>query len=209
MNNSREIELNIEELLLQNGMLDEHFRLQDIRDRKLYLNDDICMHSVEEIVKHIIRFNTEDRGIPYEERKPIRLYISSAGGEVYSGFQLIDAIINSKTPIYTINMGYWLSMGFLIGLAGHKRFATQNAKFLWHDGMTGSFNSSAKVRDEIEFQEKNDARIRQFVLDRTNITKKLYDKKFRVEWYMFADDAKKFGVTDFIVGEDCDIDAIL
>jgi hypothetical protein len=30
-----------------------------------------------------------------------------------------------------------------------------------------------------------------------------------VEWYMFADEAKELGVTNFIIGEDCDIDEVI
>lgn len=116
---------------------------------------------------------------------------------------------DSKTPVYTINLGYQFSMGFLLGLCGHKRFATKNAKFLWHDGTSGALNSSAKVRDEIEFQSRNEDRVRQYVLEHTKIDPELYDSKLRVEWYMFADEAKELGVVDYIVGVDCDIDEII
>lgn len=204
-----DFELNLEEMLEGNGLVDEHFRLKDLQSRKLYLNGEISMMNVEDTIKHIIRYNTEDKGKAYEGRTPIILYISSNGGEVYAGFELIDVILNSMTPVYTVNMGYQFSMGFLIGLAGHKRFATQNAKYLWHDGISGVFNSSAKVRDEIEFQNRNEAKIRQYVLDRTRITPELYDAKTRIEWYMFSEEARDLGVTDFVIGEDCSLDAII
>lgn len=201
--------IDLEGMLTENGMVDEHFRLKDLQNRRLFLSGEISMFSVEEVVKHILRYNIDDTGIDVDKRKPIILYLSSNGGEVYAGFELIDVIASSKTPVYTVNMGYQFSMGFLIGLAGHKRFATTNAKYLWHDGISGTMNSSAKVRDEIEFQTRNEERIKQFVLDHTKISKELYDSKFRVEWYMFADEAKELGVVDEIVGIDCDIDAII
>lgn len=201
--------IDLEGMLNENGMVDEHFRLKDLQNRRLFLSGEISMYSVEEVVKHILRFNIDDIGVDVEKRKPIILYLSSNGGEVYAGFELIDVIKTSKTPVYTINLGYQFSMGFLIGLAGHKRFATQNAKYLWHDGISGTMNSSAKVRDEIEFQARNEERIKHFVLEHTKITQELYDSKFRVEWYMFADEAKDLGVVDEIVGIDCDIDSII
>lgn len=80
-------------------------------------------------------------------------------------------------------------MGFLLGLSGHKRYATRHSKFLWHDGTSGALNSSAKVRDEIEFQSRNEDRVRQYILEHTKIDPELYDSKLRVEWYMFADEA--------------------
>ena len=202
-------DIKIEEILIENGMVEELFRLKDLQARKLYLNSEIDMCSVEDIVKHILRYNVEDRGVPVEERKPIMLYVTSNGGEVYAGYELIDVIMNSQTPVYTINMGYQFSMGFLIGMAGHKRFATKHAKYLQHDGSSMAWNSSAKVRDEIEFQEENERRMREYILSRSNITPELYDSKFRVEWYMFADEAKRLGVVDYIIGEDCTLDEVI
>lgn len=204
-----DFDVDFEAILIENALLDECFRLKDLQSRKLYLNGGIDLCAIEDIVKHIIRYNVEDKDIPVEERKPIKLYITSHGGDQYSGFELIDIIENSKTPVYTINLGYQFSMGFLIGLSGHKRFATKHAKFLWHDGTSGTLNSTTKVRDEIEFQNRNEERIRQFVLEHTKIDPELYDSKLRVEWYMFADEAKELGVVDYIVGIDYDIDEII
>lgn len=208
-NNYYDYDIKIEEILIDNGMIEECFRLKDLQARKLFLNDEISFASVDDIVKHIFRYNAEDKEIPADGRDPIYLYVNSVGGDVYAGLYLIDAIKNSKTPVYTINMGIWFSMGFVIGLSGHKRFATKHSKFLWHDGMTGGMNSSSKFRDTVEFQNRQEDEIRNFVLDNTKITAELYDSKSRMEWYMFASEAKELGVIDFVVGEDCTIDEII
>lgn len=197
------------EMLLKNGMVEEVFYLKDLKQRKLFLSEDICQETVEDAVRHIMQFNREDAEIPPEERKPILLYLNSNGGDVDAGFMLIDIILASKTPVYTINLGYQYSMGFLIGLAGHKRYATINAKFLHHDGTNVVVNSGAKVKDQMKFQDKVEARIKEYVLSRTQITPAEYDKRLRQEWYLFAADAKKYGMVDFIVREDCSIDAIV
>lgn len=125
-----------------------------------------------------------------------------------AGFQLIDTILHSKTPVYTINTGYQYSMGFLIGLAGHKRFGTPNAKYLMHDGTYAVCNSSTKIRDHMKFQEREDERLKQYILEHSNITADEYDANLRVEWYMFADEAKQKGFVDYIIGQDCDIDMV-
>ena len=56
---------------------------------------------------------------------------------------------------------------------------------------------------------KLEERIKQYVLSRSTVTEEEYDSKYRVEWYMFADEAKENGFVDYIIGEDCDIDAIV
>lgn len=204
-----DIEIDFDTALLENGLLDELFYLKDLKQRKLFLNTDVNQCSVHEFVKHILQFNREDFGIDPAQRKPILLYINSNGGEVDAGFALIDAIQNSKTPIYTINLGFQYSMGFLIGIAGHKRFATKNAKFLMHDGSNFIYNSGAKAQDQMEFNKKVEDRVKRYILSRGSLSEEEYDSKLRVEWYMFADEAKEKGFVDLIVGEDCDIDAIV
>lgn len=203
-----DFEINIESLM-ENCIVDDVFYLKDLSQRKLFLNDDIDQLTVFEIVKHIMQFNTEDKNIPVEDRRPIILYLTSNGGEVGAGFELIDVIQNSKTPVYTINLGYWYSMGFLIGIAGHKRFATKNAKLLIHDGSNFVYGSGTKIKDQMEFQNKIEERIKEYILSQGSVTSKEYDENLRVEWYMFADEAKKKGFIDYIIGEDCDIDEII
>lgn len=199
----------VEVILPENTSVDEIFYVKDLKQRKLFLNTDIEQMAVCEIIKHIMQYNKDDKDIPVESRMPILLYVTSNGGEIDSGFELIDVIMSSKTPVYTINLGFQYSMGFLIGLAGHKRYATKNAKFLMHDGSNFIYNSGAKAQDQMEFQKRIEERIRRYVIDRSNITEKEYDSKLRVEWYMFAEEAKEKGFCDFIIGEDCDIDAIV
>lgn len=106
-----EIEVDINALIAE-GALDSYFYLEDLKNRKLTLNQDIDQYVIDEVVSHIMRYNKEDKDVPPEERKPIILYIVSNGGEVDSGFELIDVILNSKTPVYTVNLGYQYSMGF-------------------------------------------------------------------------------------------------
>lgn len=204
-----DIEIDLEEAMLENGMVDSLFYIRDLKQRKLFLNEDITRFSVADIVKHIMQFNSEDKERPVELRKPILLYIASNGGEVDAGFELIDVIRNSKTPVYTINLGYQYSMGFLIGLAGHKRFAMPTAKFLMHDGSNFIYNSGAKAQDQMKFQERVEQRVKQYVLSRSNVTSEEYDGNLRVEWYLFADEAKDKGFIDYIIGIDCELDDII
>ena len=198
-----------EEVVNDRATVEELLYVKDIQQRKFFLTTEIAQETVADIVRHIMQINKEDKGIPYEQRVPILIYVASNGGEVDAGLELIDIILTSKTPVYTINMGYQYSMGFLIGLAGHKRFAAKNAKFLMHDGSNFVYGNSSKVQDRVRFDARVEERIREYVLSRSRVTPEEYDSKFRVEWYMFADEAKEKGFTDYIIGVDCDIDEIV
>ena len=201
-----EIDLDI---FMQNNCLSDLFWLKDLKLRKFYLNYGVDQDGIHEIVRHILQINAEDAQINPEERRPILLYIASRGGSVDDGFELIDAIEASKTPVWTINLGYAYSMGFLIGISGHRRFAMKNAKFLMHDGTNIVWDSGTKAQDQMEFNRRVEQRIKEYVLSHSRVSEEEYDQKYRVEWYLFADEAKEKGFTDFIIGEDCGIDAII
>ena len=198
----------LDDMLMQNGMIDEYLYLQNIRNRRLFLSGEIKEKSVGDVVKNILKYNSEDKGKAAEERTPVLLYISSEGGDVDSGFMLIDVIENSKTPVYVINLGYCYSMAFIIYLAGHKRYASKNSKFMVHDGSSYVGGSTGKAKDTMDFIDAIEKRIKSYIVSRTKISAQKYTKNFRREWYMYADEAKSYGVCDFILGEDVDIDDI-
>lgn len=213
MKNTRgyfDIDAEYDELLVADrSSLEEIILVKDMQQRKIWLHDSIDIETISGAIHNIYQYNREDADIPVEERKPILLYVASNGGSVDAGFALIDAIQTSKTPVYTINTGYWYSMGFLIGLAGKKRFTMPNATFLMHDGSNFIWTSGSKAQDQADFNRRVEARVKQYILNHSALTSKEYDKKQRVEWYLFADEAKEKGFIDQIIGVDCDIDAIV
>ena len=193
-----------------NYTLLDSFEMEDIDERRLYINDHIDDGIITSIGYHILRYNRLDKNIDIKDRTPIILYINSDGGNLYSGNSLISIIKNSITPVYTVNLGRCFSMGFLIFLAGKKRYSLDNGVFLLHDGSNGGFDSNSKLIDKIEF-EKNvlDKKTKDYVLEHTGITSKTYDKNYRKEWYMDADKARELKIVDYIVGEDCTLNEII
>lgn len=203
-------DLDIRELMTSDGLtLYEMLYMGELKERKLYLCDEISQFSIMDIVKAIIRYNAEDKNIAPEKRRPVILYISTNGGEVDAGFELIDIIKASRTPVYTVNIGYLYSMGALVGLAGHKRYALPSAKYLIHDGTSFVYNSGSKAQDQMRFTMSVEKKIKEFILANTSISEEEYDSKVRLEWYMFADEALEKGLVDHIVGDGADIDDIL
>ena len=50
---------------------------------------------------------------------------------------------------------------------------------------------------------------KEYIMSRTNINDKLYDEKYRVEWYFLSQEGKSIGAVDYIIGRDCSINEIL
>lgn len=196
--------------------LDQYLRMQDARDRRLYLYGEIGAMDYDLfggdsvtgwLVEQIMTFNRVDKDTPPHKRRPIRLYINSPGGDLVEGTALISAIELSKTPVYTVNIGQWCSMAFLIGIAGAKRFSLPNATFLMHDGTSGAFGSTSKVQDQMEFEKRFEKEVvKTHVLKHSTMKSVDYDALARVELYMLPEDALERGFIDEIV---TDIDDIL
>lgn len=192
-----------------NYCYEDKFAEEDLENRRLYLNSDIDENVIDSIVYHIIRYNRIDKGIPQEQRKPIILYINSPGGSVADGYGVIDVILTSKTPIYTVNIANCLSMALLIFIAGHKRYAMPHSEFLLHDGASGGFDSSNKMQDRMKFEsEQIESMTKDFIVKNTKITNEQYEMNLRKEWYFLPKEGKELGVVDCIVGEDCSVEEI-
>ena len=116
---------------------------EDENDRRIYLEgsigteDDISNDNSMGIVKKILRYNRADIGIPPEKRKPIQLFIDSGGGELDGALILSNFILQSKTPVYTINMCCAYSAAGIILCCGHKRLALKGSTVLVHTYSAG------------------------------------------------------------------------
>lgn len=195
---------------IYNYCYEDRFQEEDLENRRLYLNGEIDGNVIDNIVYYIMRYNRIDKGISISERKPIILYINSPGGSVVDGYGVIDTILFSETPVYTVNVALCASMGFLIYLAGTKRYSMPHSEFLLHDGSTMGFDSMAKMKDRMEFETiQLEKMTKEYIMSRTNINEKLYDEKYRVEWYFLPNEGKSIGAVDYIIGEDSGINEIV
>lgn len=179
-------------------LLDYYMRRED---RCILWNDDIEDDFVE-IYQDILRWNKEDisNGIKPEESKPIRVYINSDGGSVSAVFAIIDLLLMSRTPVITIGLGKCYSSGGLLLMAGHKRLLLPNCTILIHDGQSGSYGAIGKMLDNLEFTKELEVKIKNYILSRTSIPEEEYDKNYRRDWWIFADDAvNKYHIADKIV----------
>ena len=193
-----------------NLCIEDTYDIEEIEGRRLYINFGIDEDVIDSVVWHILRYNRQDKGKPIKDRVPIKLYINSPGGSVVDGYGLIDAIITSKTPVWTINQAMCASMGFLIFIAGQRRYSMPHAEFFMHGGSSAGWDSTGKMKDRMDFElNEVEAMTRDYIIHHTNITEEMYKEKYRVEWYFLPKKAKEVGVVDDIVGEDCDIDEII
>lgn len=168
------------------------------KERIIYLDFDVSAETMA-IHRMIMRWNIEDRGKPVSERKPIRIFIMSYGGNVDNMWVLIDTISASQTPVYTVNCGVAASAAASIFISGHVRFMMPNAKVVIHEGSAQFAGDAVKVMDASESYKKELKRMKDFILDKTNINRAALFKKRNNDWELDSEFCFENGVCDKIV----------
>jgi ATP-dependent Clp protease protease subunit len=168
------------------------------KERIIYLDCDI-EYDVMAVQRMIIRWNIEDKGKSKEERRPIRMYVHSTGGMLFYMWPLIDTMEASVTPIITINLYMAGSAAALIYLAGHKRYMMKNAKLIIHEGQSEISGDAVKVLDATESYKKQLRKMKEFIVDHTNISKSLIMKKRNNDWELDAQYCLDNGVCEKII----------
>jgi ATP-dependent Clp protease protease subunit len=176
----------------------DFYRFQ--KNREIYINEVIDTPIVTYAL-NIIKWNKEDKDIPIEDRKPIKIFVNSDGGCLNSIMMLIDAIKLSKTPVYTIGLGKAYSSGGLLLMSGHagKRLLFPNTTVLIHDGSTGAMGNTGKVIDNLEFTKAYEERIKKYIICATKITEKQFKANYRKDWWIFAEEALALGIADKMI----------
>ena len=186
----------MENLQLPSPELLTYYR--NLEDRVIWIDYGVD-ETILEVSKIIMYFNKLDKDIPIEERKPIKLLLYSYGGDGQACFSLLDIIALSKTPVWTVNMGVSMSAGLLILLAGHKRFCLKNSTALAHSGSGGASGTFEQTEAQMKDYQRFVKVMRDYILERTKITQKTFNKYKNKEWYLYAEDQFSYGIVDSIV----------
>lgn len=181
---------------------------RDESERNFYVDDFINIYDdngnligvdLLELNKMIIRCNKEDKGIPVEQREPIRVWIDSGGGDTTALWSTIQAIRISKTPVYTICYRSAMSAAADLLVAGHKRYALPGTSVMVHSGSCMYGGTMEQAESMKKYYDKLGKKITDYFLSHTKIELKVYKKKAPSDWYFDEEEALELGVIDEIV----------
>ena len=180
--------------------------MTDSKDyRIITLGEEIRPSVTNPIIEKIELWNTQDdeNSMKLTEftREPIKLHVSTYGGEVYAGLGLISAIEHSRTPVYTFCYGEAFSMGLPILVSGHRRFMGRYATVLYHEVRGGGFGQNEMLKLTVEEYDRMQTILDDILLSKTKIKRKKLDdiKKGMKDWYIPAEEAMKLGIVDFVI----------
>lgn len=170
-------------------------------NRNITLSE-VTIQSTNDVIRAIYDFNVEDKGKTIATRTPIRLIINSDGGDVYSGFGIVEAIQTSETPVYTICHGQAQSMALLILAAGYKRFIGAYSTVMYHEiSWEVEYQPRKHHKQELTEGDRTQEMYDSLLVDFTNLTKEQLEKiKNKSEyWYISAEDAVRYHIADEIL----------
>lgn len=170
------------------------------KNRVLWIEGEIA-DDLFEMSKLILKYNQEDKGIPVEKRKPIKIFINSPGGDLDSTLAFIGLMNISKTPIWTIDACWAYSAAGLILMAGHKRYALPNTECLIHSGSGQLGGSYEQTTEQMKNYKYLVDKMREFILSKTKIDQKTFKKFSTKDWYIYTDEMLSFGIVDEIIND--------
>jgi len=170
-------------------------------NRSISLSE-VTLQSSNEIIRFIYDINNEDKNLDPDQRSPIKIIINSDGGDVYSGFGIVEAIQNSQTPVYTICHGQAQSMALLVLSAGHKRFIGAYSTVMYHEiSWEVDYQPRKHHKQELVEGSRTQEIYDTLLMEFTNITHDQLSihKDTSSYWYMSAEDALRYHVVDEIL----------
>ena len=187
--------LNSTPLLLEsNGMSVDIFS-KLLEDRIIFLSteiDDYVCNIIKAQLMYLESLDDDD----------IEIYIDSPGGSVYSGLGLLDVMDYVTPEIVTINTGLAASMAAVVLCSGAKgkRKSLKRSRTMIHQPL--GYGGYAQASDmEIEAKEINSLKkeLYEIISDRTGQTYDKVHKDSDRDYWMTAQDAKKYGMIDEII----------
>jgi len=166
-----------------------------LKDNIVFLGGPIDDHVANLVIAQLLFLQSED------PKKEIQLYINSPGGSISAGLAIIDTMQHIKNPVSTVCVGLAASMGAVILSAGDKgkRVALSNSEVLIHQPLGGAEGQAADIEISARRIIKMREVLNKMLAKNTGQTLSKIEKDVDRDYFMDADEAKKYGIIDQVV----------
>ena len=195
-----------------------------IEGNHIYFKGDVENSSVLQLIKAIKKYNTDiennrkfittDFLTKYKDDKdhkdkllnlklgivpdPIYLHIMSYGGSILAAMSAIDAIKNSKIPIYTVIDGFAASAGTMMSVMGKKRYMTSHSYALIHQLSSSAWGTMQTLIDSHENHKMFMERIKKIYIEKTKLTPEELEEQLKHDIWWDIDTCIAKGLVDEI-----------
>lgn len=192
----------MEQIIVQDRIMEEMCVNSALRDRRIFLNEEIDRSSIFKLVYWLDKIETLDK--KSGTREPIEIVIDSYGGSVYhtlSAISKMESMIKKGYKIITTCHSTAFSGAFMILIAGSERRAFKNSRLMVHNISFGTIGKHQDIIDDMEETEALWIRLKDIIKDRTVIKESRIEeiKKMKYDWYFWGDEALQYKIIDEVI----------
>ncbi len=166
-----------------------------LKDRIIFLGTGINDQVANAVIAQLLFLQSQD---PKED---IKLYINSPGGHVSAALAIYDTMQFVKPDISTICVGTAASAAALLLAAGKKgkRLGLPNSEVMIHQVMGGTEGQATDIDIHAKHILKTKQRLNEILAKHSGQKVERVEKDSDRDYYMSAEEAKKYGLIDKIV----------
>lgn len=166
-----------------------------LENRIVFLQGEIYTGNANELVMKLLYLQSENR------RKDIHFYLNSPGGDVVATLAIYDTMQILSCPVATYCVGQAAS-GAAVLLAGGtkgKRFALPHARVMLHQPYGGVNGQISDIEIQAQEIDRNREMLNQILAQHTDQTIAKIRKDTDRDFFLSAEEAKKYGLVDEIL----------
>jgi len=166
-----------------------------LKEYVVFLGGPIDDNVANLVIAQLLFLQSED------PKREIQIYVNSGGGVVSAGMAIIDTMQHIKNPISTVCVGIAASMAAVILSCGEKgkRFALPNAEVMIHQPLGGAEGQASDIEISAKRIIKMRGILNKMLAKNTGQTLAKIEKDVDRDFFMDADEAKKYGIIDQVV----------
>ena len=166
-----------------------------LRERIVFLAGPIDDNVANIVIAQLLFLESED------SKKDISLYINSPGGSVTSTLAIVDTMNHVRPDISTFCVGIAASGAAIILSAGKKgkRFILPNAEIMIHQPLGGVEGQATDIAITAKHILKTRDNLNKILAKNTGKPLTQIEKDVERDFFMDAEEAKKYGIIDEIV----------
>ena len=167
-----------------------------LKDRIIFLSGPIEDYTANLVIAQMLFLASED------PKKDIQLYINSPGGSVTAGLAILDTMNYIKPDVATVCVGIAASAAAVILAAGQKgkRFTLPNAEVMIHQPWGGAQGQATDIEITARHILATRERLNKILSKATGQTLDKIEKDVERDYFMTAEEARKYGLVDDIFG---------
>ena len=166
-----------------------------LRERIIFLTGEIDDDSANIVIAQLLFLQSED------PKKDISLYINSPGGLITATLAIIDTMNHIKNNVSTVCVGLAASGGAWLLSSGTKgkRFILPNAEVMIHQPLGGAQGQVSDIEIRAKQLIRSKDILAKMMAKNTGQPLTKVEKDVDRDYFMSAEEAKKYGIVDKII----------